>query len=71
MEEYYQVNISESVDGDISVWISRYSDDGYIGVLTDTVYMDGESRTNWCVYNGTKAECENWVKNHPNVTLFG
>ena len=71
MEELFQVNITETVDGNVDVWISRYSDDGYVGILTDTAYEDGDDRTNWCVFFGTKSECESWVKNHPNATLFG
>ena len=36
-----QVNVSTSVDDEVTPWISEWSEDGYVGVLTDTVYADG------------------------------
>lgn len=58
-QETYQVNISDTVDGKSIAWVSRYSRDGYVGRLTDTVYSDGSDSTNWCVFVGTKEECDN------------
>lgn len=52
-----QINITTTVDNDITVWMSDYSEDGYVGELVDTVYMDGADRTNWCVFHGSLKEC--------------
>lgn len=60
----YQVNISESVDGDITPWISEWSNDGYVGTLVDTQYMDGCDTTNWCVFVGTHSECEAYIRKY-------
>lgn len=60
----HQVNISESVDGDITPWISEWSEDGYVGTLVDTQYMDGCDTTNWCVFVGTRSECEAFIHDH-------
>lgn len=58
----YQVNYSEKVDGSSYFWISKYSEDGYVGILTDTVYLDGSDWTDWCQFVGTKQECEEFIK---------
>ena len=58
--EMYQVNVSERVNGETIAWVSRFSEDGYQGKLTDTVYHDGGAdTTDWCVYTGSEEECEN------------
>lgn len=62
----YQVNISESVDGDVTPWISEWSEDGYIGRLVDTTYLDGSDTTDWCVFVGTRSECEAYIRKHVN-----
>ena len=62
----YQVNVSESVDGDVTPWISEWSEDGYVGTLMDTQYMDGCDTTNWCVFVGTHSECEAYIRKHVN-----
>lgn len=59
-----QVNISESVDGVITPWISEWSEDGYVGTLIDTVYSDGTDTTNWCVFHGTEEECKSYIKSN-------
>lgn len=63
-EGRYQVNISESVDGDVTPWISEWSNDGYVGTLVDTQYMDGCDTTNWCVFVGTHSECEAYIRKY-------
>lgn len=63
MEEY-QVNVSTNVDGEVTAWISQHSADGYVGVLVDTQYMDGCDTTNWCVFAGTRQECEAYISEH-------
>lgn len=63
MEEY-QVNVSTSVDNEVTAWISRHSAGGYVGVLVDTQYMDGCDTTNWCVFAGTRQECEAYIAEH-------
>ena len=65
----YQVNISESVDGDVTPWISEWSEDGYVGVLVDTQYMDGCDTTNWCVFAGTRQECEAYIRKTVKTTI--
>ena len=62
--EKYQVNVSTSVDDEVSAWISQHSADGYIGVLIDTQYMDGCDTTNWCVFVGTHKECKAYIAEH-------
>ena len=62
--EKYQVNVSTSVDDEVSAWISQHSADGYIGVLIDTQYIDGCDTTNWCVFVGTHKECEAYIVEH-------
>ena len=57
----FQVNYSEKVDGSSYYWISRYSPDGYVGKLVDTTYMDGSDTTNWCMFTGTKEECQEYI----------
>lgn len=65
-QETYQVNISDTVDGKSTAWVSRYSPDGYVGRLTDTVYSDGSDSTDWCVFTGTKEECDNHATEYNN-----
>ena len=60
----YQVNVSTNVDGEVTAWISCYSADGYVGTLVDTQYMDGCDTTNWCVFAGTRQECEAYIAKH-------
>ena len=55
-DEELQVNFSSYVDDREEYWISRYSEDGYCGRLTDQVYLDGEDYTDWCIFHGTKDE---------------
>ena len=55
----FQVNVSETVNGDSIAWVSRYSPDGYIGMTIDTQYSDGADTTDWCVFSGSKEECDN------------
>ena len=57
-----QVNCTTTVDGVSSYWISEHSDDGYVGILTDTVYEDGSDYTDWCQFVGTQEECESYIK---------
>lgn len=57
-----QVNYSERVDGSCEYWISDYAEDGYVGVLVDSVYMDGSDTTDWCQFVGTQEECEAYIK---------
>ena len=57
----YQVNISEMVDGETIAWVSVFAEDGYRGKLPVTVYSDGADTTDWCVYAGSKEECENYA----------
>lgn len=63
MEEF-QVNVSTNVDGEVTAWISQHSAGGYVGVLVDTQYMDGCDTTNWCVFAGTRQECEAYIAEH-------
>ena len=63
MEEY-QVNVSTSVDDEVTAWISQHSADGYVGVLVDTTYIDGSDTTDWCVFAGTRSECEAYIAEH-------
>lgn len=60
--EKMQVNVHTSVDGEVSTSITKYSEDGYVGRLTDTVYCDGSSYTDWCEFVGTKEECEDYIR---------
>lgn len=62
--EEYQVNVSTSVDNEVTAWISQHSADGYVGVLVDTQYTDGCDTTNWCVFTGTYQECESYIAEH-------
>ena len=63
-----QVNISEKVDGQVTAWISDWSEDGYVGELIDTQYLDGADRTNWCVFVGTQEECQEYIKTRELLT---
>lgn len=57
----FQVNVTETVDGDTIAWVSRYSPDGYVGKLIDTTYEDGSDTTDWCVFSGSKQECDDYA----------
>lgn len=52
-----QINITTTVDDEVCVWMSDWSDDGYVGETIDTQYMDGADRTNWCVFHGSTKDC--------------
>ena len=65
----YQVNISESVDGDITPRISERSNDGYVGKLVDATYLDGSDTTDWCVFVGTRSECEAYIRKTVKTTM--
>lgn len=57
-----QVNKTTTVGGNVHLWISNYSPDGYVGELVDTVYVDGVDVTDWCIFKGTQKECEQYIK---------
>ena len=57
-----QVNCTITLDGTLTYWISKHSDDGYVGILTDTVYEDGSDYTDWSQFVGTQEECEAYIK---------
>lgn len=57
-----QVNCTTSVDDISTYWISEYSEDGYVGILTDTIYEDGCDYTDWCQFVGTQEECEAYIE---------
>lgn len=53
-----QVNVTTNRDGEAYAWISNYSQDGYVGVLEDTVYADwGCDTTHWCIFAGSEGRC--------------
>ena len=56
--EQFQVNIHYSVDGSVSTSITRYNENGYVGELVDTQYTDGADSTDWCVFHGSRKQCE-------------
>lgn len=64
--EKYQVNVTEKISGETTAWISRYQENGYVGVLVDTTYADGADTTDWCVFAGSKKECENYISENYN-----
>lgn len=57
----FQVNYTEEVSGNSYYWISRHSNDGYVGWLIDTEYSDGVDRTYWSVMIGTYEECQEYI----------
>lgn len=58
----FQVNIHyDFISDEYSCAISEYSEDGYKGRLTDTVYEGGISYTDWCSFTGTYEECEEFI----------
>lgn len=57
----YQVNVSTNVDNETTAWISEHSADGYVGELVDTFYEDGCDITDWCVFAGSRKECEDYI----------
>lgn len=64
MEAMKQVNVTTSVNGDVTAWISNWSEDGYVGELIDTQYLDGADITDWCVFCGTEEECQKYVSDY-------
>lgn len=70
MKKIYQVNLTEKVDGSQEYWVSKWDADGYVGITTDTVYSDGVDQTNWCLFTGTKEECEHWVALQPDLKMY-
>ena len=59
-----KVNRHVSVDGDVTFTITNWSEDGYVGWLTDTVYENGSDSTYWCEFVGTQEECEEYIRTH-------
>lgn len=58
----HQVNSSyDCVSDTTSYWTSEWSVDGYNGRLYDTVYGDGASYTDWCLFVGTEEECAKFI----------
>jgi hypothetical protein len=64
IEDMYQVNLTITVDGGQSYWVSRYSDYSYRGITVDCEYSDGVDSTDWCIFTGTKEECLDFAR-HP------
>ena len=57
-----QVNASyDCVSEGMTYWTGEWSADGYKGRLTDTVYVDGTSWTDWCLFVGTEEECTQFI----------
>jgi hypothetical protein len=57
-----QVNASyDCVSNSITYWTTEWSVDGYIGRLTDTIYENGVSWTDWCLFVGTEEECAQFI----------
>ena len=56
--DLYQVNITTSVDDEKWAFVTRYSQDGYRGTTIGTRYADGYDSTEWCVFVGSRDECE-------------
>mgnify|MGYP007122046160 CR=1 FL=1 len=57
-----QVNASyDHVSDSMTYWTSKCSEDGYVGRLTDTVYEDGASWTDWCLFAGTEEKCAQFI----------
>ena len=57
-----QVNMSYNhVSGCTTYWTSEWSVDGYKGRLNDTVYEDGASWTDWCLFVGTEEKCAQFI----------
>lgn len=58
----HQVNCSyDFVSDSMSYWTCEWSADGYKGRLTDTIYEDGASWTDWCLFVGTEEECTQFI----------
>ena len=49
-----QVNRHVGINDNVSFSITNYSEDGYVGILKDTVYANGYSYTNYCEFVGTE-----------------
>ena len=57
-----QVNASyDCVSEGMTYWTGEWSADGYKGRLTDTVYVDGASWTDWGLFVGTEEECAQFI----------
>ena len=61
-----QVNRHVDINDNVSFSITNYSEDGYVGILKDTVYADGYSYTNWCEFYGTEEECQKYIAEKEN-----
>ena len=58
-----QVNRHIDVDGAISYSMATYTEGGYVGRTTGTVYSDGVEYTDWCLFVGTEEECLRYIAN--------
>lgn len=59
----YQVNGTyDFINDSYEYAISQYSENGYKGRLTDTVYEGGSSYTDWCLFVGDLNQCEEYIK---------
>lgn len=61
-----QVNRHVDINDNVSFSITNYSEDGYVGILKDTVYANGYSYTNWCEFVGTEEECQKYIASKEN-----
>lgn len=61
-----QVNRHVDINDNVSFSITNYSEDGYVGILKDTVYANGYSYTNYCEFVGTEEECKNYIASKEN-----
>ena len=61
-----QVNRHVGINDNVSFSITNYSEDGYVGILKDTVYANGYSYTNYCEFVGTEEECQKYIANKEN-----
>lgn len=61
-----QVNRHVDINDNVSFSITNYSEDGYAGILKDTVYANGYSYTNYCEFVGTEEECQKYIANKEN-----
>lgn len=58
----FQVNVRHYMEGGIHADIRPHSENSYVGRLTDAVYLDGCDYTDWCVFVGSRKECEDYAK---------
>lgn len=59
-EPQFQVNVHYDINDVPTPSIDHYHEDGYVWILTDTVYLDGRSYTDWCACVWTYEECEEY-----------